>query len=252
MQRTTVALEEPEDQGTQTPFDQVKRLDEHGKEYWTGRDLQPLMDYGQWVKFAAVIEKAKASLAIVEGRDAAEHHFPKRESEGGRWGNQRIDDFRLTRFGAYLTAMAGDDTKQAVAEARIYFAVKTREAEVRPQLSGQLAVLEKVIYELHDTQVRVGNVELVQQRLDERHAQLEARVSTLEGDHGYMSALGYAKSHPPLCTEQSFLSRVGKVATRMATQQGIRIGTIKHPNFGRANTYPEHILRAAFEEVNAK
>lgn len=135
MHRTTVALGEPEDQGNQSPFDQVKHLDEHANEYWTGRDLQPLMDYGQWVKFAAVIEKAKASLAIVEGHDSAEHHFPKWESDGGRWGNQQIEDYRLTRFAAYLTAMAGDDTKQAVAEARIYFAVKTREAEVQAELT---------------------------------------------------------------------------------------------------------------------
>lgn len=119
----------------ESPFDAIRRTDEHG-EYWTGRDLMPLMDYGQWVKFAAVIEKAKASLAVVEGTEQAERHFPKRESDGGRWGNQSIEDYRLTRFGAYLTAMAGDDTKRAVAEARIYFAVRAREAETaKPNLS---------------------------------------------------------------------------------------------------------------------
>ena len=47
----------------------------------------------------------------------------------GSGAQRSVPDFRLTRFGAYLVAMAGDDTKQAVAEARIYFAVRTREAE---------------------------------------------------------------------------------------------------------------------------
>lgn len=118
----------PEMIGGLSPFDQIARHDDG--EHWTGRDLQPVMQYARWEKFAEVIEKAKASLALVEGVESAERHFAKRGSDGGRWGNQQIEDYRLTRFGAYLTAMAGDHTKQAVAEARIYFAVKTREAEV--------------------------------------------------------------------------------------------------------------------------
>lgn len=118
-----------------SPFDQVKHLDEEGNEHWTGRDLQPLMTYGRWHEFAAVIEKAKASLAIVEGPASAARHFAKQHIDGGRWGNQQIEDYRLTRFAAYLTAMAGDDLKKAVAEARIYFAVKTREAEVQAELT---------------------------------------------------------------------------------------------------------------------
>ncbi|MDG4791922.1 phage antirepressor KilAC domain-containing protein [Micromonospora sp. WMMD1102] len=114
-----------------SPFDAIRQTDAYG-EFWTGRALMPLMEYASWEKFAAVIEKAKASLAIVQGAEQAEHHFTTWGSDGGRWGNQRLDDYRLTRFGAYLVAMAGDDTKPAVAHARVYFAVKTREAEVAP------------------------------------------------------------------------------------------------------------------------
>jgi hypothetical protein len=113
-----------------SPFDQIRRLDEYGREYWAGRELQPLMVYGRWHEFAAVIAKAKASLALVHGDDQAEHHFVIQHSDGGRWGNQSLDDYRLTRFAAYLTAMAGDDTKEAVAQARVYFAVRAREAEL--------------------------------------------------------------------------------------------------------------------------
>lgn len=114
-----------------SPFDAIRRVDEDG-EHWTGREMQPLMEYPRWEDFATVIEKAKDSLALVEGRDQAEHHFGRSRSDGGRWGNQRLDDYRLSRFAAYLTAMAGDDTKEAVAHARVYFATKTREAEIAP------------------------------------------------------------------------------------------------------------------------
>ncbi|MEU6058037.1 RhuM family protein [Streptomyces sp. NPDC047097] len=48
----------------------------------------------------------------------------------GNLGSGDKVDYRLTRFGAYLVAMAGDDTKPAVAQARVYFAVRAREAEL--------------------------------------------------------------------------------------------------------------------------
>lgn len=122
--------------GSESPFDGIRQVDENG-ELWTGRELQPLMDYRRWREFAVVIEKAKASLALVEGQASAGHHFveiPKMVAIGSG-ASREVPDYRLTRFGAYLTAMAGDDTKEAVARARVYFAVRTREAEV-----GQRAI----------------------------------------------------------------------------------------------------------------
>jgi hypothetical protein len=124
--------------------------------------------------------------------------------------------------------------------------------ELRPQLTGALAVLEKMLFERHSTQMRVGKVELVQQWQGEQQTKIEARVGTLEGDHGYVSALGYAKMHPPLGTEQVYLAKVGRAATRIAAARGLRVGTTKHPMFGRVNTYPEHVLKDAFDEVNRR
>jgi hypothetical protein len=114
-----------------SPFERIRRLDAYGREYWLAREVQPLMDYSRWEDVAAVVEKAKASLALVQGDDQANHHFATCRSDGGRWGNRKLDDYKLTRFGAYLTAMAGDGAKEAIAHARVYFATKTREAEVR-------------------------------------------------------------------------------------------------------------------------
>ncbi|WP_211370558.1 hypothetical protein [Nonomuraea turkmeniaca] len=117
-------------------------MDEAG-EHWTGRELQPLMEYSQWRDFAIVIEKAKASLTLVQGAAAAEANFADLRKKAGQVG-RRAKDYRLTRFAAYLTAMAGDDTKDAVAHARVYFAVRTHEAEtaeaarqVAPKLSNR-------------------------------------------------------------------------------------------------------------------
>jgi hypothetical protein len=113
-----------------SPFDRIRREDERG-EYWLARELQPVMQYVQWRDFAVVVEKAKTSLALVQGEEVAARNFVETRKVSGARGPAGAD-YRLTRFAAYLVAMAGDDTKPAVAEARIYFAVRAREAEVAP------------------------------------------------------------------------------------------------------------------------
>ena len=78
-------------------------------------------------------------LGLVHGPDAAEAAFTQvsQVTQAGNLGDKVRITYHLTRFGAYLVAMAGDDTKEAVARARVYFAVRTREAEL-----GALAIEE--------------------------------------------------------------------------------------------------------------
>ncbi|MDJ0345228.1 RhuM family protein [Streptomyces sp. H10-C2] len=121
-----------------SPFDAIRRTDTFGREYWDAREMQPLMEYSRWEKFDEVIIKARNSLALVQGPEQAGHHFTTWGSDGGRWGTQKLASYRLTRFGAYLVAMAGDDTKEAVARARVYFAVLAREAELGSLTSEEI------------------------------------------------------------------------------------------------------------------
>lgn len=111
-----------------SPFDAIRRVDEHG-EHWSGRDMQPLLGYESWRRFEDAIERARISCKSAG-------HDPVKVIKGGRWGEQKVVDVRLTRFASYLTAMNGDVKKAEVARAQEYFAVKTREAEVaaRPAL----------------------------------------------------------------------------------------------------------------------
>lgn len=109
-----------------SPFDAIRREDERG-EYWTGRDLQPVMGYTNWRQFAEVIERAKIAARNV-GADVDTNFEAslKKAGQAGRAGG----DYRFTRYGAYLVALNGDPRKKQIAEAQTYFAVKTREAEI--------------------------------------------------------------------------------------------------------------------------
>ncbi|RMB81269.1 phage antirepressor KilAC domain-containing protein [Streptomyces shenzhenensis] len=124
--------------------------DEKGQERWSARDLQKLMGYDEWRKFDDTIQRAMAAVEA-SGLDPLDHFVgAAKVMETGRWGRTKVKDYRLTRFGAYHVALAGDGRKQEVAAAKTYFTVKTREAELaaKPDVSspeGVLALAEKYV-----------------------------------------------------------------------------------------------------------
>ena len=113
---------------SQSPFDRIRRVDPDGSEWWSARDLMPLMGYDQWRRFAGAVERARVSAEaqgqIVENHFAAAGKMVKIGSSATR----EAADYRLTRFACYLVAMSGDPRKPEVAAAQAYFAVRTREA----------------------------------------------------------------------------------------------------------------------------
>ena len=42
-------------------FEELKQTNPHGAEYWSARDLQPLLGYSQWRRFEQGIEQALSS-----------------------------------------------------------------------------------------------------------------------------------------------------------------------------------------------
>jgi hypothetical protein len=110
-----------------SPFDSLRRVDEHGKEYWSARDLMPLLGYLKWERFKNVIEIARENLETVVSNidDYASPVWEAIEK------TQRLN-YKLTRLASYHVAMACDSRgNEQVKMAKHYFVVKTREAEVQ-------------------------------------------------------------------------------------------------------------------------
>lgn len=44
-------------------FEDIKRIDERGNEYWEARELQQILGYKEWRYFSSVIEKAQIACS---------------------------------------------------------------------------------------------------------------------------------------------------------------------------------------------
>lgn len=121
---------EPVNGSSNSPFDEIKRTTPEGQEYWSARDLMPLMGYPAWREFKVPLNRAMKS-AEVQGIDVASNFGESPEITA----TKPRENYRLTRFAAYLVAMNGDPNKPEVAAAQAYFAVQTHIAETRPAVA---------------------------------------------------------------------------------------------------------------------
>ncbi len=54
-------------------FESLKKLNDHGTEYWSARDLQPCLGYSEWRKFENTIKKAITSCK--QSNNDPDKHF---------------------------------------------------------------------------------------------------------------------------------------------------------------------------------
>jgi DNA-damage-inducible protein D len=131
----------------QPDFDSIKQTNVYGIEYWSARDLAPLLGYNRWERFEVAIQRAITACQQTE--QLVENHFPassKMVSLGS--GSQReLKDYYLSRFACYLCAQNGDPRKPEIAAAQAYFAISTRENELhrlREEQEKRLQLRERV------------------------------------------------------------------------------------------------------------
>jgi len=123
-------------------FEDLKKINPHGAEYWSARDLQPLLGYSQWRRFEQAVERAISSCK--ESGNNPDHHFAGagKPITGGKGAVQVVEDYHLSRFACYLIAQNGDPRKPEIAQAQKYFAIQTRRQELTDHLAADLERLE--------------------------------------------------------------------------------------------------------------
>jgi len=117
-------------------FEDLKQSNDHEAEFWSARDLQPLLGYSQWRRFEAAIERAITSCEQ-SGNNPHNHFADAGKMVGlGSGSERKVDDYQLSRFACYLIAQNGDPRKPEIAYAQKYFAIQARKQELSEQLAA--------------------------------------------------------------------------------------------------------------------
>ena len=123
-------------------FEELRKSNQHGAEYWSARELQPLLGYGQWRRFEDAVKRAITSCK--QSGNNPIHHFAGagKPIQGGKGAVQIVENYHLSRFACYLIAQNGDPRKPEIANAQKYFAIQTRRQEMTDALAADRERLE--------------------------------------------------------------------------------------------------------------
>ena len=168
----------------QSDFEQIKKLEEDGQEYWTSRELCNALGYSTYQKFTRILNKAIA-VANGKGMKTADHFNQTVEMvKLGSGTFREVENMHLSRMACLIIAENADGKKPQVQIAREYFKqevsptefavnalssnillYKTKQGEARIEVifnNETFWMSQKRMAELYDVDVRTVNYHLAQ------------------------------------------------------------------------------------------
>lgn len=85
-----------------TVFEQIRRTDEIGNEFWSAREMAKVLEYSEYRHFLPVIERAKE--ACENSGYKTENHFEDILEMVliGSSAERQVESFKLSRYACYL------------------------------------------------------------------------------------------------------------------------------------------------------
>lgn len=233
-------------------FEGIKQQTEEGRDYWSARDLQPILEYSRWDKFKPVILKA-IKACETSGIDPADH-FPqvgKMVTIGS--GAERFvedHDYHLSRYACYLIVQNGDPTKPVIANGQTYFALQTRRQELADDAAFQELDEEKKRVFLRN-ELKSHNKQLVEAASQAGvQTNLDFAIFQNHGYQGLYGGLGAKEIHAKkgLKKSQQILDHMG--STELAAN--LFRATQAEEKLRRDNIKGKHRANQAHREVGEK
>lgn len=110
-------------------FEQIKRTDDQGIEWWSSRDLAKVLTYSDYRNFLDVMRKAWVACQN-SGIDPNQHFGKITEMITiGKGAEREVDSWLMSRYACYLAVQNANPSKPVVAQAQTYFSIQTRRAE---------------------------------------------------------------------------------------------------------------------------
>lgn len=111
-------------------FEQIKRINQKGGEFWSARELARVLEYADFRNFITVINKAREACSR-SGHTMSDHFVDITEMVSiGSSALRPVEDWALSRYACYLVIQNADPSKPLVALGQSYFAVQTRRQEL--------------------------------------------------------------------------------------------------------------------------
>lgn len=118
-------------------FEDIKKIDNTGNEFWYARALAKILDYSDYRNFLKVIDKAQIACEA-SGNNALDHIVEINEMvEIGSGATREMQSFALSRYACYLIVQNADSSKPIIANGQTYFAIQTRRKELEDDTGFQ-------------------------------------------------------------------------------------------------------------------
>lgn len=142
-------------------FDSIRKINPYGIEYWSARELMPLLGYQTWREFEGVIKRA--ITALEQNSQIVPNHFvlSYKMVDVGSSAKRRVKDYELSRQACYLVAENGNPRIPQIASAQNYFAIATRANELQElarQQGQRVELRERIIDGNKSLNEAAGNV----------------------------------------------------------------------------------------------
>lgn len=138
-------------QPMRSDFEQIRKIADDGREYWSARELATVLGYSTWQKFNRILNKA-LPVAQNRGLEMSEHFNQVVEMvKLGAGSFRKVENWHLTRLACLIIAENADGKKSQVQTARIYFREQTPALElIENQMSSRI-----LMYKTNQGETRV-------------------------------------------------------------------------------------------------
>jgi hypothetical protein len=215
-------------------------------------DLMAMQSDGIWVALKPMCETLgisfPAQLRKLQGRSWAGVAQKATPSAGGVQMTTVVTSQTVPLW------LATIDENRVAPEARAKLIAYQREAaDALDAYFNQRTVTAPAVNQFDALRAMIDQLEAAQRDAAEAKslARLnEARLDSIEGNHGWLTALGYARNngHP---TYEKFLARFSRCAGMIARSHDIEPNKVHHPHFGTVNSYPTWVWDLAAEGFGA-
>jgi DNA-damage-inducible protein D len=165
-----------------TTFDQIRRTNPAGNEFWSSRDFAKALGYADYRNFQSVIESARTAC-FNSGQRVDDHFVEVTEMvEIGSGAQRPLKSVMMSRYACYLVIQNADPAKEIVAQGQSYFAIQTRRQELSDEeVEEQRRLAIRSDLRSHNTQLADAA---------KGAGIIESRDYAIFQNHGYMGLYG--------------------------------------------------------------